>query len=289
MSVYEVIDVSIWEKMGHSKGTREKMNVIHPTTNEKYIFKYPAEYDENVYGDIWAEKIATEIGKILQINVQITELAKNDDKNGILVEYSLDRTKEDLKEGAVLIKAMIPDFKEDKSPFYTFENIEKCLKKEKVNIEDFIDIVFFDSIIGNTDRHSENWGIIRNYEEDTKRISAAYDNGSSLGREFHSTEEKISSLNIQTYTSKAKSCIRIIDTKKINHYDFLAEILKKFPHKKDQYLKKIELLTEESIENIINRIPKEFMSLTIKEFVKKILLERKKNIKEILKKEDSND
>ena len=69
----------------------------------------------------------------------------------------------------------------------------------------------------------------------------------------------------------------------------MAEILKKFPHKKDQYLKKIELLTEESIENIINRIPKEFMSLTIKEFVKKILLERKKNIKEILKKEDSND
>ena len=168
-------------------------------------------------------------------------------------------------------------------------NIKDNINSEKVNVEEFIDIIFFDSIIGNTDRHSENWGIIRNYEEDTKKVSAAYDNGSSLGREFHSKEEKISSLNIQTYTSKAKSCIRIIDTKRISHYEFLAEILKKFPHKKDQYLKKIELLTEEGIENIINRIPEEFMSLTIKEFVKKILLERKKNIKEILKKEDSND
>lgn len=289
MSTYNVIDVSTWENMDYPKGTREKMNVIDPKTKEKYMFKYPAQYDEVIYGDIWAEKIATEVGKILEIGVQITELAKNNEEKGILVKYSLDRSKEELKEGAVLIKAMIPEFKENKSPFYTFENIKNCLKKEGISIEKFIDIIFFDAIIGNTDRHSENWGIIRNYENDEKKIIDAYDNGSSLGRDYHSKEKEIAKLDIETYANGAKSCIKIVDTKKINHYDFFKEVLKEFPHKKEEYLTKINLLTDENINIIVNKIPEEFMSLTVKEFVKKILLERKKKIIENLKKEDSND
>jgi hypothetical protein len=46
--------------------------------------------------------------------------------------------------------------------------------------------MFFDALIGNTDRHHENWGLINN-----ERLSPLYDNGISLGWRI---EEKDSSI-----------------------------------------------------------------------------------------------
>lgn len=285
--MYSVINVSEWKKSGYSKGTREKMNVVNPDTKEECMFKYPAEYDKKIYGDTWSEKIASEVGKILKIQVQETELALYNGDKGILVKYSLNMEKEELIEGAVLIKAMIPDFIENKRDYFTFETIENCLISEGIELEKFLDIIFFDTVIGNTDRHSENWGIVKNYETNEKRISAAYDNGSSLGREHHCNEIGIINIDIEKYTEKAKSCIRIKEDKRINLYDFFKETLKKAPNKRTEFLIKIDLLTVEKIEEILEKIPEEFMSLTLKNFVRKILLTRKDKIKKILEEEEN--
>lgn len=37
--MYEIKDVSKWEQKGHSKGSREKLNVINPFTKKIYMFK----------------------------------------------------------------------------------------------------------------------------------------------------------------------------------------------------------------------------------------------------------
>lgn len=279
--MYEVKDISTWECRGFLKGTRDKNDVKDPATGEFYMFKYPAEYEGQKNGDIWAEKIATEIGKVLKIKVQESYLAIKDNKQGILIKYSLDQKSEYLEEGATLLKAEFPDFRVNKKPFYIYDNIEFCLRKEKINIEDFIDIIFFDCVIGNTDRHSENWGIIRNYANNTKRLIAAYDNGSSLGREFHS-EEAISTTDIEKYARNSRSCIRLVEGRNVNHYDFLIYVLEKYPNQKVKYFEKIKFLTEEKINEIVNQVPDEFMPLNLKNFVIKLLLERKRNILEIL-------
>lgn len=279
--MYEVKDISTWECRGFLKGTRDKNDVKDPATGEFYMFKYPAEYEGQKNGDIWAEKIATEIGKVLKIKVQESYLAIKNNEQGILIKYSLDQKSEYLEEGATLLKAEFPDFRVNKKPFYIYDNIEFCLRKEKINIEEFIDIIFFDCVIGNTDRHSENWGIIKNYANNTKRLIAAYDNGSSLGREFHS-EEDISTTDIKKYARNSRSCIRLVEGRNVNHYNFLIYVLEKYPNQKVKYFEKIKFLTEEKINEIVNQVPDEFMPLNLKNFVIKLLLERKRNILEIL-------
>lgn len=282
--MYQVKDVSEWEKGSHSKGSREKLNVIEPNIQKIYMFKYPAQYGENIYGDIWAEKIASEIGKLLKINVQDTYLAKNNNKNGILIEYSLNREKEYLEEGAIKLKELFPAFKENKTPYYTFENIKLYFEREKMEIDGFIDLIFFDCLIGNTDRHSENWGILKSYSEDSKRLSPAYDNGSSLGRDYNSRQEEIVKLNIEKYINCANSRIRIVDNSKISLFNFFQEVLTENIGKREEYLSKLYSLTEEKIEEIVFNVPDDFMTTTLKQFVINILKKRKEKIEEILKK-----
>lgn len=48
-------------------------------------------------------------------------------------------------------------------------------------------MLIFDSLIGNTDRHQENWGLILYGTSNSKKIveySPAFDNGTSLGHEI---------------------------------------------------------------------------------------------------------
>ncbi len=59
---------------------------------------------------------------------------------------------------------LIPELNKDKkaSQFYTFDLIEKAFEFHKLNpfLENIIEIIVFDTIIGNQDRHQENWAFI---------------------------------------------------------------------------------------------------------------------------------
>jgi len=64
-----------------------------------------------------------------------------------------------------------PEDKEAKKP-YTFHFIRDTLDYFHLGrfIDNIVEIIVFDSIIGNGDRHQENWGIITNYTEVIKTI-----------------------------------------------------------------------------------------------------------------------
>ena len=44
--------------------------------------------------------------------------------------------------------------------------------------------VLFDALIGNTDRHQDNWGLLWNSETNKARMAPVFDNGTSLGHEI---------------------------------------------------------------------------------------------------------
>lgn len=45
----------------------------------------------------------------------------------------------------------------------------------------WVDALLFDALIGNTDRHQDNWGFV--FRPDSIRLSPLFDNGTSLGHE----------------------------------------------------------------------------------------------------------
>lgn len=68
--MYKLAKYDNWnkEKAIYGSGASEKMWLGNPKNNNKGIFKYPKiRTDGTITGEYWAEKLATDIGKLIGI------------------------------------------------------------------------------------------------------------------------------------------------------------------------------------------------------------------------------
>ncbi len=68
--MYKLVKYDNWnkEKAIYGSGASEKMWLVNPKNNNKGIFKYPKiRADGAITGEYWAEKLATDIGKLIGI------------------------------------------------------------------------------------------------------------------------------------------------------------------------------------------------------------------------------
>ncbi|HBF87349.1 MAG TPA: hypothetical protein DDX39_01815 [Bacteroidales bacterium] len=148
-------NIKNWFQTG---GTREKCFIENPENGKLYFFKksiekYPSEF--------WSEIIASKVGRILGFNMLDYNVGILNNEVGCICESMIDQTNEELEPGIGLIKKCIPNFKVTERPIILFKDVEKSFLPYPHFIHKFIDILIFDAIIGNQDRHSENWAIIR--------------------------------------------------------------------------------------------------------------------------------
>ncbi len=65
-------------------GASEKIWLVNPENNEKGIFKFPKVRENGkITGEYWAEKLATEIGKLLNIQCAEVDIGTYHRKNRI--------------------------------------------------------------------------------------------------------------------------------------------------------------------------------------------------------------
>lgn len=152
-------------------GTRAKKYLQSPD-GRFYYFKRSQykEATENKLGkdfkyEFWSEVIAYETGKLLGFSMLRYDIATFGDIMGCISESMINSEEEDLIEGVKYLQAFAPTYDPaDKSHQnrYTFQIIENALEKAKLKdaIENIIEIIIFDSLIGNGDRHQENWAVI---------------------------------------------------------------------------------------------------------------------------------
>lgn len=170
-------DISGWYKNVHysTGGTRSKYIALHPYTNEEYFFKgsketplgeirYPTEF--------WSEIVSSKIGQFLgfpMLDYNIAYNSKHKQKIGCLSKSMVLNSKNKLTEGITYLTGFNAQYNPDTDKKdYTFQFICKALNKFSLEnyIKNIIEIIVFDSIIGNSDRHQENWGILSTYEQD---------------------------------------------------------------------------------------------------------------------------
>lgn len=231
--LYFCIDTWFRMREVNTTGTRDKGIYISPT-HQTFYFKTSIKQNKKDYPfEFWSEIAASRLGLLLKLPVLEYHLASCGDKIGCISPNMIDLRKEELIEGVNLILQFEPNFRDICKTNHHFWRIENALKS--VGLIEYrrlvVEMVMFDCIIGNTDRHSENWALIRNKEGESlyssirklifykrywtywkihkefsiplvkvpkllavirHRFAPFYDNGSSLGREL--SEERITKL-----------------------------------------------------------------------------------------------
>ncbi|MFV0576017.1 MAG: HipA domain-containing protein [Vibrio sp.] len=253
------IDVSDWKGDENQPffaiGARDKQMIWSPNIEHlqhdilkpdwPYLFKqsiqrYPDQY--------WTEIIASIVGYHLGLPVPKSfpaEQRQEDGKiiSGCLMEWFYDPRKSKLDHASSHFKQLIKDFDNNTGSQHnlaylmvinkTVYNAVKVISKENNTeyqhpdvIGWLIDMIAFDTLIGNTDRHQENWGFV--ISGDGVSLSHLYDNGTSLGHErFIHNIQNWDDNRLKRYIHRAKHHIKYDlgdNMKRIPHFELLQEL-----------------------------------------------------------------
>ncbi|MBY9081017.1 HipA domain-containing protein [Paenibacillus sp. CGMCC 1.18879] len=309
--MFPIIDISSWQFEDlYVSGSKEKRWYRNPTDNKLHLFKLPVSLTSDTWtnlneysGEMWSEKIASEIGNALglcihEVNIaslKVTDEVINhygldpkrlvqDNIHGALCTSFLKEGQESLIEGADMI--MEYDFTYDRNKLrgdaevYSFDLLFR-LFNDYGFLPHLFNMIIFDILIGNTDRHQDNFGIIRNEATNDVRFAPFYDNASSLGREM--TGRRVSLIiedapmfNAYLHGKKSSSLIKwgdITNFEKLNMFVLFKKIVSCAPQIKD-YIRMLEVLSDNIIDGIINQVS-EVMSENQKTFVSKVLKARR--------------
>jgi len=180
----EFFDISDWQEKIHYQtgGTRNKSVVENLSTTDLYFFKKSIPKYQH---EFWSEIIASEVGNALGFNVLKYDIANKNGEVGCISKLMINPEFQQLTEGINYLQGYdstyLPEKKESYEK-YTFHFIEEALKEYNLEktIPDLIRTIIFDSIIGNGDRHQENWGYIQSVKENDvqviKRMTKLLDN-----------------------------------------------------------------------------------------------------------------
>ncbi len=160
------LDISDWQEKIHYQtgGTRSKAVMENPMNNALYFFKKSIPKYKH---EFWSEIIASEIGTELGFDLLKYDIANKNGEIGCISKLMIDIGFQQLTEGINFLQGYDNSYMpEEKGSYdkYTFQFIVNALHEYKLEktIPNLIQTIIFDSIIGNGDRHQENWGYIIN-------------------------------------------------------------------------------------------------------------------------------
>ncbi len=180
-------------------------------------------------GEAWAEKAVAEIAELIGVPHADYHLAKWGSRQAVLSPLFLDRNSEFYAPGNELLSAIIKDYDSERTfgqSQHTYTSLMCVLRALSVqpperarNLPDNADGVFvfcgylvLDALVGNTDRHHENWGVVAPKDQPREdmplRVPPSYDHASSLGRELQNEKrhEKLNRLNaVSSYVLKGEA------------------------------------------------------------------------------------
>ncbi len=208
MKINQIIDVKDWPQRDLSViyGTRPK--IVLKRTKMGKVYFLAKSYEKDI-GELRSEVCASNVGRVFDFSVQkawfcrIPQYKKVGLKDplGVLIQLNVRREryekrnefKENLLHGSALISSVNKNFGEakDKSRrrnLYTLDLVIQALRnyvsKHKEASElwgQFFELIVFDALIGGTDRHENNWGILEKADDGSfLRLAPAFDNGISL-------------------------------------------------------------------------------------------------------------
>jgi len=276
---------------------------------KRRLFKYPIRRDS---GEHWAEKIASEVAGALGVSCARVELAafeNTPNELASLVGYrgsvSEEFTEENdrLIHGNELLRLVEPNYDAKATrfhqPHHTLNNIWSVFDDVFSNTAEntaakrrFSEYLTLDALIGNTDRHHENWGLIIRYDESDFRIFIApsFDHASSLGHGLHDRRRNslLSEGRLAAYVARSGrrgsgGIYWSSDEHAPSPLELVRRAARTYPSLFDSSKARIQELDENSFDDIVRRIPQDWMTPPARELAVALLLHNLNELREILK------
>lgn len=254
----------------NTKGTRNKFVVVDKNNNIAFFKHYKYNCRE-----ICSEKICYEIARVIGFECARIELAQDDNHMIGILNYRFVMPKIG-QEHTDILEFLASD-NADRKEFYSLINIIKCLNNINVELlSSFVKIMVFDALVGETDRHEENWGITKYNREIT--LSPLYDNGCNLlwqcsDKDLLKFENDSNIFN--DYIWKSPTCIFSNEKRKYKHFELIGELYKRYPEEVKKSIKSLKKLTNYKIENIIYKIPDNLLTEMHKKYIIQYLIIRR--------------
>jgi hypothetical protein len=245
-------------------------------------------------GEDWSEKIAAELCSLLGIPHAEYELAVYKSRRGVVTPKFLENEHR-LVHGNELLSKWVEDYPSTQSYHvreHTLRIVFAVLKGMSVGPplgyigpakiiggpEVFVGYLMLDALIGNQDRHHQNWGLV-SVPNKGIFLAPTFDHASSLGRNENDDERvrrlstKDKGFSIDAFTEKARSAFYSGPNQKkaMKTHDAFLYSATRYPSAATAWLSKLSLLTSKDMAGIVERVPPAIISPVASTFAKEML------------------
>jgi len=297
MCVPELIQINPEDVLNpEAMGSKDKFWFNKPGEEHLYLFKYGRENT----GEVWAEKVACGIAKKMGIPCAEVNLASFQGVTGTASKIFLS-SDEILMHGNELMSLVVEGYEEDKAFHQSEHTLDRIIRfwvqRQHILIPSGWEIpienptaahlmagyLVLDGLIGNTDRHHENWGLIATFQHDNDdnqevifRIAPSFDHASSLGRE--STDERKQRINVspssmRNYVLRGRTPIYLMSTDASGAapIEVIRQGLREYPKLFGPWLQVVRDLNTEDLSSIFEMVPRGLISEVSKDFALQVM------------------
>jgi hypothetical protein len=191
---YPIIEVRPEDIIG-DEGMGSKPKFWFRRDGRRWLFKEAREGT----GEDWAEKVVAEIARVAGISAATVELADSNGRRGSAsLSFADPDHAETLVHGNEILAGLVLGY-DPKKRFHqsdhTLDNIAAAVRRmflERAHqdsvLAELASYLVLDALVGNTDRHHENWGIVLRAAhvgpDIEMQVAPSFDHASSLGREL---------------------------------------------------------------------------------------------------------
>lgn len=250
-------------------------------------------------GDPWGEKVAEQIAATVSIphaKVELATCAAPDlaHPSGIVSPTFLSNKSDSLILGNEMLFAQNRAYPHDQGgrlSAHTLAAVFDVLENNNVlpplgwggasmrsGAEVFVGYLMLDAVIGNTDRHHQNWGVVKVWKG-ALHLAPTFDHASSLGTKLRD-EERIGRLNtkdhgysVLAYVQKCRSAIyrEPGDRRPMKVQEVVALAQERYPDAVNAWREQFRVLNVERIRDIIAQIPNGWASEAERNFAAAVI------------------